>query len=187
MLIVDDAHGIGVLGKNGGGICEYWNLTQTELHCLITPLGKAFGCAGAVVSGRNELVEAVLQFSRSYHNTTALPPALALVILQSLEIIQTETWRRERFTALSQTFIQYSKKNGLKLISDGQTPIKCLQVSNNQKTQLIQEKLIDFGFFSCIQPPSVPAGGARIWISLSCFHTETQIIELLDRLALFLC
>ncbi|ACJ20075.1 aminotransferase class I/II-fold pyridoxal phosphate-dependent enzyme [Coxiella burnetii] len=188
LLIVDDAHGIGVLGKNGGGICEYWNLTQTELPCLITPLGKAFGCAGAVVSGRSDLVEAVLQFSRSYRNTTALPPALALAILQSLEIIQTETWRREKLTALSQTFIQYSKKNGLKLISDDPTPIKCLQVSDNKKTQIIQEALINFGFFvSCIRPPSVPAGSARIRISLGCFHTETQIVQLLDRLASLLC
>ena len=187
-LIVDDAHGIGVLGKNGGGVCEYWNLTQTEVPCLIAPLGKAFGCVGAIVSGCSDIVDAILQFSRSYRNTTALPPALAVAILQSLKIIQTESWRREKLKALSQTFVHYAQKNSLKLISDNLTPIKCLLVSDNQKTQVIQHKMIDFGFLvSCIRPPTVPIGSARIRISLNCFHTETQVIQLLDRLASLLC
>ena len=188
VLILDDAHGIGVLGKNGGGVCEYWNLTQTEVPCLITPLGKAFGCVGAMVSGCKDIVDAILQFSKSYRNTTALPPALAVAILQSLKIIQAESWRREKLQALAQTFVHYAQKNGLKLTSDNLTPIKCLLIHDNHKTQLIQHKMMDFGFFvSCIRPPSVPVGGARIRISLNCFHTEAQVIQLLDRLASLLC
>lgn len=188
MLIVDDAHGIGILGKNGGGVCEYWNLSQTEVPCLIAPLGKAFGCVGAIVSGCEDIVDAILQFSKSYRNTTALPPALAIAILQSLKIIQAESWRREKLRSLSQTFVHYARKNSLKLISDNLTPIKCLLVSDNKKTQFIQHKLIDFGFFvSCIRPPSVPMGSARIRISLNCFHTEAQVIQLLDRLSVLLC
>ena len=188
LTVVDDAHGIGILGKSGGGICEHWNLTQSEVPCLIAPLGKAFGCAGAVVAGRSDVIEAILQFSRSYRNTTALPPALALAILQSLKIVQAELWRREKLEMLSQTFIRCAKKNGLKLISNDPIPIKCLIVFDNRKTQYIQQEMIDFGFFvSCIRPPSVPRGSARIRISINCFHTETQIIQLLDRLASLLC
>lgn len=188
LTVVDDAHGIGILGKSGGGICEHWNLSQLEVPCLIAPLGKAFGCAGAIVAGRSDIIESVLQFSRSYRNTTALPPALALAVLQSLKIVQSELWRREKLEMLSQTFVRCAKKNGLKLISNDSIPIKCLAVFDNRKTQYVQQKMIDFGFFvSCIRPPSVPKGSARIRISINCCHTEMQIIQLLDRLASLLC
>lgn len=188
LFIVDDAHGIGVLGKNGGGSCEKWGLTQLEIPCLITPLGKAFGCSGAIVSGRKDILEGVLQFSRSYRTTTALPPALCVAALKSLEIVQMQYWRRERLNELVHFFIQQAENRGLKLISEDETPIRCLLVADNEKIQWIQQKMLEKGFFiSCIRPPSVPEGTARIRISLNCLHTEEQIIQLLYHLAFFLC
>lgn len=188
LFVLDDAHGIGVLGKNGGGSCEKWGLTQLEIPCLITPLGKAFGSSGAIVSGRKDLLESILQFSKSYRSTTALPPALCMAALKSLEIVQMEYWRRERLNELIHFFIQQAENRGLKLISKDETPIKCLLVGDNEKIQWIQKKMLEKGFFiSCIRPPTVPKGTARIRISLNCLHTEEQIIQLFYHLGLFLC
>lgn len=188
ILIIDDAHGIGVLGKNGGGSSDYWGLSQAEIPCLIAPLGKAFGCAGAMVAGDRDLMEAVLQFSKTYRNTTALPPAISSAALRSLKIIQTENWRRDRLNEIIQFFIHQTDTKGLKLISTEITPIKCLLIADNKKTQIIQQKMIKKGFFvSCIRPPSVPEKTARIRISLNCFHTKEQISQLVDQLALLLC
>lgn len=188
LFVVDDAHGIGVLGKNGGGSCEKCGLTQLEIPCLITPLGKAFGCSGAIVSGRKDILEGVLQFSRSYRTTTTLPPALCMAALKSLEIVKMEYWRRERLNELVHFFIQQAENRGLKLISEDETPIRCLLVADNEKIQWIQQKMLEKGFFiSCIRPPSVPEGTARIRISLNCLHTKDQIIQLLYHLAFFLC
>lgn len=188
ILIIDDAHGIGVLGDNGGGISEYWGLSQTEVPCLIAPLGKAFGCVGAMVSGHRDLMEAILQFSRTYRNTTALPPAISSAALKSLEIIQTENWRRDQLNEIIQFFILQGHEKGLKFISSETTPIKCLLVADNKRTQIIQQKMIKKGFFvSCIRPPSVPEKTARIRISLNCFHTKKQIGQLVDQLASLLC
>ena len=188
VLIIDDAHGIGVLGNNGGGISDYWGLSQVEVPCLIAPLGKAFGCVGAMVSGHRDLMEAVLQFSKTYRNTTALPPAISSAALKSLEIIQTENWRRDQLNEIIQFFIYQAHKNGLKLISSEITPIKCLLIADNEKTQIIQKKMIEKGFFvSCIRPPSVPEKTARIRISLNCFHTKEQISQLVGLLASLLC
>ncbi|WP_244670036.1 aminotransferase class I/II-fold pyridoxal phosphate-dependent enzyme [Coxiella endosymbiont of Amblyomma nuttalli] len=188
ILIVDDAHGIGVLGKNGGGSSDYWGLSQAEVPCLIASLGKAFGCAGAMVSGQRDLMEAVLQFSKTYRNTTALPPAISSAALKSLEIIQTESWRRDWLNEIIQFFIHQAHEKGLVLISTEITPIKCLLVADNKKTQIIQKKMMEKGFFiSCIRPPSVPEKTARIRISFNCFHTKEQISQLVQQLALLLC
>src|SRR5204862_2191894 len=80
-LIIDDAHGIGVLGHHGRGICEYANLNQQQFTCITAPLGKAFNAMGGIVAGRNEVIESVLQFARSYRYSTALPPALCKALL----------------------------------------------------------------------------------------------------------
>ncbi|QHG92596.1 8-amino-7-oxononanoate synthase [Coxiella endosymbiont of Amblyomma sculptum] len=187
-LVVDDAHGIGILGKNGGGSCEKWGLTQLEVPCLILPLGKAFGCTGAVVSGKEDFMKAILQFANSYRTTTALPPAVCVAILKSIDIIRTESWRRKRLAELIHFFTEETKNTGLSLISYDETPIRCFLVANNKKIRWIQERMLKKGFFiSCIRPPSVPDGKARIRISLNCFHTEKQIIQLLDHLSYFLC
>ncbi|WP_304985187.1 aminotransferase class I/II-fold pyridoxal phosphate-dependent enzyme [Coxiella-like endosymbiont] len=155
LFVVDDAHGIGVLGKNGGGSCEKWGLTQLEIPCLITPLGKAFGCSGAIVSGRKDILEGVLQFSRSYRATTALPPALCMAALKSLDIVQMEYWRRERLNELVHFFIQQAENRGLKLISEDETPIRCLLVADNEKIQWIQEKCWKKGFSFPVFVPRV--------------------------------
>ena len=99
-LMVDDAHGFGPLGANGGGIVEHFGLSQEDVPVLVGTLGKAFGTAGAFVAGSEELIESLIQFARPYIYTTSQPPALACATLKSLELLRTEHWRREHLKTL---------------------------------------------------------------------------------------
>lgn len=182
-LIVDDAHGIGVLGQDGKGICEHAQLTQQEVPCLILPLGKAFASCGAIISGSKDLIESILQFSRTYCYTTALPPAISHATLEILKLIREESWRREQLRHLIKLFITAAKERGLSLVSQDETPIKSIIIGSNKKVIELQKDLLEKGFFvSSIRPPTVPQKTARIRISLNCLHTEEHIIQLLDEL-----
>ena len=188
LLLVDDAHGIGVLGENGGGICEEVNLSQDDIPCLITSCSKALGGFGAMVSGRTELIEMILQFAKSYRCTTSLPPAICQGLLASLTVIRTEQWRRDKLKENIQTFIEESGKLGLELVASDMTPIKSILAYDNKRAVVAQKFLLTKGFLvACIRPPTVPAKSARIRISLSCHHTEKQIIEMLSHLERCLC
>jgi 8-amino-7-oxononanoate synthase len=182
--IVDDAHSIGVLGKNGEGTCEHFNLNQTDIACLITPLGKALGGVGAIVSGSHEFIETLIQFARTYAYTTALPPAISYAELAALEIINKENWHREKLQKLIKVFIKQAQIRNLPLVSSDPTPIKSILIGDNKSALLIQKKMLEKGFFiSCIRPPTVPKNASRIRITLNCRHTEKQIINLLDCIA----
>lgn len=103
-LMVDDAHGLGVLGDNGGGILEQSGLKQDDVQVLVGTLGKAFGTFGAFVAGSEELIETLIQKARPYIYTTALPAAIAEATRTSLKIIQTENWRREKLRFVTERF-----------------------------------------------------------------------------------
>jgi 8-amino-7-oxononanoate synthase len=180
LLVVDDAHGIGILGEGRGGC---YALSQQAVPCLVTPFGKALGSMGAVVSGSHELIEALLQFARTHRYSTALPPAVCEATLAGLTILKNESWRREKLAHLIQFFIQAAKAKDLRLYSEDATPIKSIIIGTNEKTVYLQEKLAAAGFFvSCIRPPTVPKNFACLRISLSCAHSEEQILQLLDNL-----
>ena len=95
-LLLDDAHGIGVLGKTGAGSCEHFQIDPSTVTALCCPLGKAFGSYGAIVAGSSNIIEQLIQGARPAMYTTALPPALAAASLQSLELMEQEAWRREK-------------------------------------------------------------------------------------------
>jgi 8-amino-7-oxononanoate synthase len=180
-LIVDDAHGIGVLGKNGRGICDYYQLSQKEVPCLVVPFGKAFASMGAVVAGEKKVIESLLQFAKAYRYTTALPPAIAVATLTVLELLQKETWRREKLQALIDFFNQEATARQLPLLSTAPTPIKSIVIGDNERALHIQKVLQEKGFLTaCIRPPTVPVNSARIRLSLNCLHEERDIIALLD-------
>lgn len=182
VLIVDDAHGVGVLGKTGRGITEYFNISQDDLPVLSCPLGKAFGCFGAIVSGSENVIESLIQFSRSYIYTTGIPPAIAVAATASLEIIQTETWRRERLFKV----IKYFKagavdRNLIFLPSD--SPIQAFIVGSADKTAKLSEALLAKKLFVyAIRPPTVLSNTSRLRITLNCNHQESDIDFLLDSL-----
>ncbi len=183
-LIIDDGHGIGWLGEQGKGVCDYAQLNQNDLTCVTMPLGKAFGGVGGIVVGSNETIEALLQFARSYRYSTALPPAIVHAAITALKVIRAENWRREKLKSLIQFFITQAKERNLNLSSAALTPIKCIIVGDNQAAVTLQQKLMQQGFLvAAIRPPTVPKGSARIRISLNCLHTEAQVASLLSVIA----
>ena len=181
-LMVDDAHGFGVLGKHGGGLIEALDLSIDQIPILVGTLGKAFGTFGAFVAGSEALIETLIQFSRSYIYTTALPPAVAVASSASLKILQAESWRREKLVSLVSRFRLGAKQIGLDLM-DSQTPIQPVQINNDQRVMEINQQLRAKGFMvGAIRPPTVPAGSGRLRICLSATHTEDQIDQLLEAL-----
>ena len=181
-LMVDDAHGFGVLGKNGGGCVENFGLSVDEVPILIGTLGKAFGTFGAFVAGSEDLIEFLIQKARSYIYTTALPPAVAEATRASLRLLQTEHWRREKLQRLIQQFRSGAKQLGLTLM-DSKTPIQPLLIGDNGRAMAMSEALKQQGILiSAIRPPTVPEGTARLRITFSANHNEADVELLLNTL-----
>jgi 8-amino-7-oxononanoate synthase len=182
-LMVDDAHGFGALGANGGGIVEHFGLDQDAVPVLVGTLGKAFGTAGAFVAGSEELIEALVQFARPYIYTTSQPPALACATLKSLELLRTEHWRREHLQALIEQFRVGARQLGLTLM-DSPTPIQPILVGSSARALQLSQSLRERGLLvTAIRPPTVPAGSARLRVTLSAAHTAEQVRQLLQGLA----
>jgi 8-amino-7-oxononanoate synthase len=182
-LMVDDAHGFGVLGASGVGCAEHFYLDQNQLPILMGTLGKAAGTFGAFVAGSEALIETLIQFARTYIYTTALPAAVAAATLQSLALIRRESWRREHLNHLIARFRRGAQQLGLQLMQS-QSAIQPLFVGEAEQALVLSEKLAARGLWiGAIRPPTVAAGTARLRITLSAAHTEAQVDYLLDALA----
>jgi 8-amino-7-oxononanoate synthase len=182
-LMVDDAHGLGTIGVKGGGSLEYFNLDITAVPILIGTLGKAFGTFGAFVAGSENLIESLIQRARSYIYTTALPPAVAEATRASLQLIKTESWRREKLQSLVQLFRQGASELGLPLM-ESFTPIQPLVLGDATRAMQVSQQLREQGFLiSAIRPPTVPEGTARLRITFSAEHEEHHVNRLLEGLA----
>ncbi|MGK0150357.1 8-amino-7-oxononanoate synthase [Pseudomonas putida] len=182
-LMVDDAHGLGTLGTQGGGIVEHFDLGVEDVPVLIGTLGKACGTAGAFVAGSEELIEALVQFARPYIYTTSQPPALACATLKSLELLRRETWRREYLAALIHQFREGAQQIGLQLM-DSPTPIQPIVIGDSAQALRLSRMLRERGLLvTAIRPPTVPAGSARLRVTLSAAHSEAQVQLLLNALA----
>lgn len=181
-LMVDDAHGFGPLGANGAGIVEHFGLGIDDVPVLIGTLGKSFGTAGAFVAGSEELIETLIQFARPYIYTTSQPPALACATLKSLELLRTEHWRREHLTALIKQFRAGAQALGLELM-DSFTPIQPILIGDSGRALRLSQLLRERGVMvTAIRPPTVPAGSARLRVTLSAAHSEAQVQLLLQAL-----
>jgi len=182
-LMVDDAHGLGTLGRNGGGIVEHFGLSHEQVPVLIGTLGKACGTAGAFVAGSEELIECLIQFARPYIYTTSQPPALACATLRSLQLLRSEHWRREHLAALIQQFRSGAEQIGLQLM-DSFTPIQPILIGESARALRLSQMLRERGLLvTAIRPPTVPAGSARLRVTLSAAHSAAQVQLLLDALA----
>lgn len=181
-LMVDDAHGFGVLGKTGGGLVEELNLTPNDVPILMGTLGKAFGTFGAFIAGSETLIETLIQSARTYIYTTALPPAVAEATRASLKIIIAETWRREKLQALISQFKTGAAQLNLPLMPSD-SPIQPLLVGDSFRATQLSQQLLDAGFLvSAIRPPTVPKNKARLRITLSALHKFEDIARLLETL-----
>jgi len=184
LLLVDDAHGIGVLGQQkAAGTLEHFTLSQQQVPLLVGTFGKALGLTGAFVAGPYELIELVLQFGRSGMYTTAIMPPLAAAIDVALELIETEQWRREKLNDLIDYFRREVDKAGLRLLPSI-TPIQPLLIGSNSRAMDISEQLFNSGIFvPAIRTPTVPEGSARLRISLTVGHNKKDIHKLVMELS----
>ncbi|KPW82226.1 8-amino-7-oxononanoate synthase [Pseudomonas congelans] len=181
-LMVDDAHGFGPLGANGAGIVEHFGLTMDDVPVLVGTLGKSFGTSGAFVAGSEELIETLIQFARPYIYTTSQPPALACATLKSLQLLRTEHWRREHLTRLIEQFRRGAEQIGLQLM-DSFTPIQPIMIGDAGRALRLSQLLRERGLLvTAIRPPTVPAGSARLRVTLSAAHSEADVQLLLNTL-----
>ncbi len=182
VLVVDDAHGFGVLGEQGGGLLEETGLRSDQAPVLMATFGKALGTAGAFVAADKCIIESLVQFGRSYIYTTAAPPALAAATLAALEIVDKESWRRKELIARIKHFRLRAKEQDLKLLAS-ETAIQPLIVGDSASAVQLSQALLKEGFLNtAIRPPTVPEGSARLRITLTAEHTNDQIDQLLETL-----
>ena len=178
-LMIDDAHGIGVLGERGRGVIEHFNLDNKQVPVLVGTLGKAFGTAGAFVAGSEALIETLIQKSRSYIFTTAMPAAVAAATRKSLQLLEQEGWRREKLQNLIIQFRKGATELGLNLV-DSKTAIQPVIIGSSKQALTLSEKLFEKNILiTAIRPPTVPEGSARLRITFSATHTEEQVDKLL--------
>ncbi|UUD65669.1 8-amino-7-oxononanoate synthase [Pseudomonas seleniipraecipitans] len=182
-LMVDDAHGFGTLGATGGGVVEHFGLGLDDVPVLVGTLGKAFGTAGAFVAGSDELIDTLVQFARPYIYTTSQPPALACATLKSLELLRSEHWRREHLAVLIRRFREGAASIGLQLM-DSDTPIQPILIGDSGRAMALSQALRERGILvTAIRPPTVPAGSARLRVTLSAAHDLAQVDRLLEALS----
>jgi 8-amino-7-oxononanoate synthase len=182
-LVVDDAHGLGVVGASGRGVCEHFALGNEAVPVLIGTLGKAFGSFGAFVAGAADLIELLLQKARTYIYTTALPQPVAAATRAALALVREESGRRERLAALTARFRAAALTLGVPL-ADSTTPIQPVRLGAAAAALAAQRALEQAGFWvAAIRPPSVPAGSARLRVTLSAAHRESEVDALAEQLA----
>jgi 8-amino-7-oxononanoate synthase len=182
-LMVDDAHGIGVLGARGRGTLEALEVGSREVPVLMGTLGKALGTSGAFVAGSNELIELLIQKARTYIYTTALPPAVAAATLVALKLVDQESWRRSRVLAHVQRFRAAMTELKIPLM-ESSTPIQPVLLGSAENAVKASEALWARGLWvSAIRPPTVPEGSARLRITFSAAHSDAQVDCLIEALS----
>jgi len=180
-LLIDDAHGFGVLGAQGRGTHVHFGIRSDRLIYMAT-LGKAAGVSGAFVAGSEALIESLVQHARTYIYTTATPPLLAHALLTSLQIIEQEEWRRARLRELALRLKQGLQDVAWRLLPSG-TPIQPLLVGGNVEALALSANLAEAGLLvPAIRPPTVPQGTARLRISLSADHSIGDVDRLVSTL-----
>jgi 8-amino-7-oxononanoate synthase len=181
-LLVDDAHGFGVLGRGGRGTLAHFDVRSERVIYMAT-LGKAAGVFGAFVAGEPDLVDTLTQRARSYVYTTATPPLLAHALARSLELIEREEWRRERLRALVGVLRGRFEPRRWRL-APSSTPIQPLVIGGNEEAMAVSSALASEGLLvPAIRPPTVPRGTARLRISLSAAHDVADVERLARALA----
>ncbi|MCZ6576456.1 MAG: 8-amino-7-oxononanoate synthase [Gammaproteobacteria bacterium] len=182
-LLVDDAHGIGVLGPGGRGSLAHLDIATQAPVILMGTLGKAFGVFGAFVAGDEPLIETLIQHARTYIYTTALPPAVAEATRASLQIVRSEEWRRERLQSLVDRFVEQATQMGLSL-TGARTPIQPVILGSPEAAVAASRTLRAQGILvPAIRPPTVAPGTSRLRITFSAAHEPAHVDRLLQALA----
>ncbi len=182
-FVVDDAHGFGVVGREGRGCVVSAGLSADDVPLVMGTLGKAFGAFGAFVAGPRDLIDFLLQKARSYVYTTAMPPAVAAAALAGVRIARKEEKRRERLVALVERFRTGATRLGLPLMPS-RTPIQPVVIEDSRRCLAASVALRERGFWvAAIRPPTVPPNTARLRVTLSAAHADADVDALLTALA----
>ncbi|MHB8347578.1 MAG: 8-amino-7-oxononanoate synthase [Acidiferrobacterales bacterium] len=181
-LLVDDAHGLGVMGAHGGGSFDHYGLSVRSPAILMGTLGKAFGTFGAFVAAEEEVIETLIQRSRTYIYTTAIPAAVAEATRASLRLVRSETWRRQLLRERIDQFRIGAREIGLNVMAS-ETPIQPVVLGDPdaalEAALALRKRDI---LVPAIRPPTVPQHSARLRVTLSATHTAPQVECLLDAL-----
>lgn len=181
-LMVDDAHGFGVLGRQGRGALDHFALGQHQVPVYMATLGKALGGYGAFVAGSEDLIECLIQECRPYIYSTAMPPAVAAATLESLRLLQQESWRIDHLQTLIRHWRKGAQDRGI-VLADSSTAIQPLIVGAADTAMKLSERLLQRNILvTAIRPPTVPHNTARLRITLTAAHSENDIEYLLDAL-----
>ena len=179
-LMVDDAHGIGVLGGRGQGSLQIAELNQTQIPVLMATLGKAMGTFGAFIAGSEELIEFLIQRARTYVYTTAMPAAIAEATRVSLRLVQEDNWSREKLVELVKRFQQGLVQLGIQAVGSEST-IQPILLGSSQRAIEVSNALKQRGFWvTAIRPPTVASGTARLRVTFSSAHESVHVDRLLD-------
>jgi len=182
-LMLDDAHGFGVLGEQGRGSLSQQTIPPADVPVYMATLGKALGTAGAFIAGSDDLIEFLIQNARSYIYTTAMPAPIAAATRTSLRLLQTDTQPQQLLHHNIQFFRQQAAQQQIQLMPSG-TAIQPVLIGDSQRAVEISQQLFSQGFhLAAIRPPTVPANSARLRITLRADHTESDIQQLTHALA----
>lgn len=183
LLVVDDAHGIGVLGPEGRGSVAEFGLTEDDVPVLVGTFGKAVGTSGAFVAGSPVITDYLIQKARTYIYTTAMPPAVAAATCASLDLIEQDPTRRAHLHALIAEFRSRVPEVGFNLLPS-RTPVQPIMVGDNVSALALSRALEEQGLLvTAIRPPTVPAGEARLRVTLSSAHSWSDLERLLSALS----
>jgi 8-amino-7-oxononanoate synthase len=178
-LMVDDAHGLGVLGPQGAGSVAEARLSQDDVPVLMGTLGKALGVSGAFIAGSAALIDGLVQTARTFIYTTAIPPALAAAARAAIDIARFEDWRRDRIAHLIAHFRAGAAERGITVLAS-RTPIQPVLIGGSAAAMNVSAKLEEAGFHvPAIRPPTVPDGKARLRITMTALHSEGDVERLL--------
>ena len=186
LLLIDEAHALGVFGKSGEGLISEHGLNNEDNIFLTGTFGKSVGTYGAFFSGNSDYVEYVMQKARSYIYSTSIPVNAVEATRKSLKIIEKESWRREKLFSL----IQYFKKNIKKInyeCLDSDSQIQVIIIGKSIDAINVSEELLKKGIYlPAIRPPTVEEGKSRLRVSLTVNHEESDIdylINILDTIS----
>ena len=181
-LMIDDAHGVGVLGANGLGSVQANQLTAEQVSILTIPAGKALGGQGALILSKQIIIQHLIETARSYLFSTAPAPAMAAALSHALMCLQTQPEHHARLQENIAHFTQLANAAGLPVLPS-QSAIQPLMVGSNERALWLAEYMLQKGFWiSAIRPPTVPIGRARLRITLTALHDTAQITALVNAL-----
>lgn len=174
IFIADEAHATGVFGKKGSGIVEEYGLSE-KVDIVMGTFGKALGSQGAYIAADSKIIEFLINRARSFIFTTAMNPFACGASLKSIDIVETESFRREKVGELVKYTERKFKENGFDT-HGSETQIIPVIIGENEKSVILSKLLAENGLLvSAIRPPTVPQGSARLRMTLNYNHTFEEI------------